>query len=200
MHRFSQVELQTDADVKATSGDWVGQSTASITEHGSAAGQEFMELEVEEFDLGQSQVLETATCIQEDAPSTRSDAHSPISFSTWRPSPPSTPATLLLPLSSSCSLSSLPEGPSPRHSSDNGSSDYSSGEDQTPQPVMCTPKTAKELSEASHSYYAVTDFDRHDDLIPEDEPLVPGMVLQGYLDGKPVYYNNTGYVTSWGWM
>lgn len=63
---------------------------------------------------------------------------------------------------------------------------------------MCTPKTAKGLSEASHSYYAVTDFDRLDDLMPEDESAVPGMVLQGYLDGKPVYYNKTGYMADWG--
>lgn len=60
---------------------------------------------------------------------------------------------------------------------------------------MCTPKIAKELSETTQSYYAVSNFDQEDDPIAEDEPKASGMILQGYIDGKPVYYVNAGYVT-----
>lgn len=57
---------------------------------------------------------------------------------------------------------------------------------------MCTAKTAKELSEVSHRYYSVTNFNVSSDRIVEDEPEIPGLVLQGYLDGKPVYCSMMG--------
>lgn len=100
--------------------------------------------------------------------------------------------SLALALSSSSSLSSFTQDSFPA-SSDSESTDYSSGEEQLE--PMCTPKVAKELSEATHSFYAVTDFDQSDDPIPGDEPKTSGMILQGYIDGKPVYYVNAGYVT-----
>lgn len=96
---------------------------------------------------------------------------------------------------SSCALLPPAEGPFPALSDDISASDPSSTENtRLPWPVMCTPKTVKELSEMTRSYYAVKDLDPPEDLIPEDEATVPGIDLQGYLAGRPVYYSNTGYV------
>lgn len=56
---------------------------------------------------------------------------------------------------------------------------------------MCTPREAKELSIATGRFYVVTTLGR-DGLVPGDEPQVDGMILHGYTNGKPIYYQYSG--------
>lgn len=94
-------------------------------------------------------------------------------------------------LSFSSSLASLSE-PCSRSSSDNdGSSDWSDCEFDRHYRHMCRPLEAKALSLATGNFYAVSSLGS-DGLVPGDEPVVDGMILQGYNRGHPVYYKFTG--------
>lgn len=58
---------------------------------------------------------------------------------------------------------------------------------------MCTPREAKALSIATGRFYVVTTLGQ-DGLVPGDEPQVDGMILHGYTNGKPIYFQYSGYV------
>ncbi|KAF3764620.1 hypothetical protein M406DRAFT_70848 [Cryphonectria parasitica EP155] len=105
------------------------------------------------------------------------------------PAPSSLPAQSVSPQSISPSSNSTLTAADQESPASSSSSELShdSSDEESQESTMCSPKTAKELSLSTGQYHAVTS-DHQSGQEPDDEPQAPGLVLGGYVSGKPVYF------------